>query len=306
MDDYSTDKIKAAMVKMRSTPEGRAKMDPQLLAWEEERQLSAGAQQAASMDVLAVCARHFPKSAEKRTGNLDAPEMLAEAIAYFDLDDPFDAGQLYLEWTVESFVGEKLLLNVPRLERIYELLVEHGNDENNTFNWNDSDNDLFYIKDTPPDVKVWCATSQNTRYMFIMECNSVLGITNIHVRRYWDAVRPPADKWDRENRDKYSERGFELAVKNATWNLETWSDNLLGNQYVQRPDLQWWRDCKFEPCYKDCRDEGYVMSMNISLLGDGTRARVDRAIYTMSDIEMAFFDIGYAFNTLTEEYATSV
>ncbi len=296
--DNLVDKLEAAMAKMRSTPEGRAAMDAKILAWEEERQLAAGANQAAAMDVLAVCAKHFPASC----GNLDAPEMLAEAIAYFDLEDPLDAGQLYLEWTVESFVGKKLLLSVPRLERIYDLLVERGHDENNTFNFNDSDNDLFYIKDNPADVKVWCATSQNTRYMFIMRCNSELGVTDIHVRRYWDALGPPDDKWDREDRAKYREIGFELAVKNSSWNGETWSDNLLGNRYVRRPDLQWWRDCKFDPHYKDCRDEGYVMSMNISRLDYEMNARVDRAIYTMIDIKVAFFEIRCAFNTLTEEY----
>ena len=300
--DDLIDKLETAMAKRRSTPEGRAAINAQLLAWEEERQLSAGAQQAAAMDVLAVCAQHFPKSAEKRTGNLDGPEMLAEAISYFDLEDPLDAGQLYLEWTVESFVGKKLLLNVPRLERIYDLLVERGNVENNAFNWNDSDNDLFYIKDAPENVKVWCSTSQNTRYMFIMACNDSLGITDIHVRRYWDPVTPPADKWDREDRDEYNEKGFELAVKNASWNSEAWSDNLLGNRYVRRPDLQWWRDCKFDPRHKDCRDEGYVMSLNVSRLDYGQRGRVDRAIYTMSDIKMAFFEIGCALSTLTGEY----
>lgn len=302
MADCSVDKLKAAMDKMRKTPEGRAAMDAHILKWEEERQLRAGAMRAAATDVLAVCEKHFPVGDERTTGNLDGPEMLAEAIAYFDLEDTLDAGQLYLEWTVEAFVGQKLLLSILRLERIYDLLVEHGNDESNTFNWNDSDNDLFYIKDTPEDVKVWCATSQNTRYMFIMECNDTLGITDIHVRRYWDSLRPPMDKWDREDRDEYNERGYELAVKNASWNAETWSDNLLGNRYVRRPDLQWWKDCKFDPRYKDCRDEGYVMSMNVSRLDYSGRARVDRAIYNMIDIKMAFFEIGCAFSTLTTEY----
>jgi hypothetical protein len=291
------------MAKARSTPEGRARMDARLLEWEEERQLSVGAKHAAAIDILAVCDKHFPKSDEKRTGNLGASEMLASAIAYFDLKDPPDAGQLYLEWTVEAFVGDKLLLNVPRLEKIYALLVEHGHDETNVYNWNDSDNDLFFISDAPDDVKVWCAASQNTRYMFIMECNHVLGVTDIHVRRYWDPLKPATDRWEQKERDKYIEKGYELAVKNSFWNGEIWSDNLLGNRYVCRPDLQWWKDRKFDPRYKDCRDEGYVMSLNISRLDYDARPRVAGAIYSMLDIKMAFFEIGCAFGVLTGNYS---
>lgn len=294
--------LKTTIDQLQSTPRGRAAMDAQLLVWEEKRQLSKGAKQAAAMDILAVCARHFPKNDEKKTGNLDAPEMLAEAITYFDLDGPLTAGQLYLEWTVGSFVGQKLLLNVPRLERIYDLLVDRGNDERNTFNWNDADNDLFYIYNTPPGVKVWCSESQNTRYMFILEHAEGVGTTGIHVRRYWDPLKPPVDEWDREDRDEYNEGGFELAVKNASWNSEILSDNLLGNQYVRRPDLRWWRDCKFKPHYGDCRDAGYVMSLDVSACSYGLRVRVDRAIYNMAAIESAFFEIGCAVSVLTEEY----
>lgn len=304
-NDNLTDNLKAlvaSLVKVQSTPEGRAMMDARLKEWAAERQLSTGGQQAAALDILAVCAKHFPKSDENRTGNLDAPEMLAEAVAYFDLDGPLSASQLYLEWTVGSFVGQKLLLNIPRLERIYDLLADRGNDERNTFNWNDADNDLFYVSNTPSNVKVWCATAQRTRYMFILEHEEGVGTVGIHVRRYWDSLKAPVDKWDREDRDEYNKGGFELAVKNAANNSDTWSDNLLGNRYVQRPDFQWWRDCKFDPEYKDCRDEGYVMSLDVSACSYGLRVRVDRAIYHMSDIESAFFEIGCAIGVLTEEY----
>jgi hypothetical protein len=302
MADDTVDKLKEAVANLCETPEGRAAIDARILSWNAEQQLRDGDMRAAAADVLTVCKKHFPRGGERTANNLDGPEMLAEAIAYFDLEDPLDAGQLYLEWTVEAFVGKKLLLNVPRLERIYELLVEHGHDESNMFNFNDLDNDLFFVKDAPTTVKVWCATSQNTRYMFIMRCSGSGEITDIHVRRYWNPLRTAEDKWDREEREAYNEQGYERAVRDATWHVENFSDNLLGNNYVQRPDLQWWRDCKFDPGFKDCRDEGYVMSLNISRLDHRLRARVDRAIYTMPDIKAAFFEISCADSVLTEEY----
>ena len=278
---------------LQSTPEGRAKLGPRALQWLGERQEREGAQQAAAMDILAVCKKHFPKD----NANLEAPEMLAEAISYFDLSDNSNNGcPLYLEWTVGSFVGQKLLDNIDNMLTIYNTLVEHGCTEDTAHDWNDGDNKLFYI---PVDGKrVWCAISQNTRYVFIMDWNETLGVTDIHVRRYWDAVKPAIDgSWEMKDRAKYNEHGFERAVRDADWLKERWSDNIWDNLSVDRPDLQWWKDCDFKPQYGDCRDSGYVMSLNVSL---GGRARVDRAIYFMSDIKTAFLEIRWACLTIKD------
>ena len=283
----------ARLEEMRSTPEGCAKLDARTTAWLEECQEREGAQQAAAMDILAVCKKHFPDDGN----NLDAPEMLAEAISYFDLgDEPKNGCTLYLEWTAEAFVGQKLLDNIDDMLTIHNTLVEHKCTEDSPHDWNDGENRLFYI--SVDGKKVWCATSQNTRYVFIMGWNEILGVTDIHVRRYWDSVEPVTDKWEMKDRAKYNEQGFELAVKNADWLKERWSDNLLDNQYVSRPDLQWWKDHDFKPQYGDCRDDGYVMSMNV---GHG-RARVDRAIYVMPDIKTAFFEIRCALSLTTEDF----
>jgi len=297
MSDLSP--IDIALANIRSDPDKMAALDANVLTWEEERKLEAGAAQAAEMDILAVCQKHFPNSQR----NLAAPDMLASAISHFDLSDRFEMAQLYLEWTVEAVVGNKLLGCAPDLLKIWELLVDNNQFEDNRFEWNDMDNHLFAIRETPPNKKVWCATSQNTRYMFILDVHETLGITDIHIRRYWDAVEAPRDDWDIEDRDKYAELGFEYAVKQADGLRTEYSDNLLENPYVDRPDLQWWKDCDYEPQYGDCRDSGYVMSMNLSRLDYGQRPRVDRAIYHMSDIKCVSLDISCALMILTEEFA---
>lgn len=290
--------IEASIAERRSTPEGRAAMDARLASWEEERQLERGAMMAAEMDITAVCKKHFPDY----LNNLNAPEMLASAIGQFDLRGDFEMAQLYLEWTVGAFIGRKLLSCVPDMLSVWGMLSDNNQFEDNRFEWNDMDNHLFAIRDTPPGVKVWCSTSQNTRYMFILNVHETLGLTDIHIRRYWDAVQPAEDRWEIEDRAKYAELGFEYAIKQASWLRDEYSDNLLGNQYVDRPDLQWWADHDYKPRYGDCRDEGYVMSLNLTRLDYERGPRVDRAIYTMSDIKRVSLDISCALSVLSEEF----
>lgn len=294
------DQLMARMKKEASTPEGRARMDASTAKWLDDTQEREGAQYAAALDILAVCEKHFPEG----TRNLDAPEMLATAIDYFKLgDEPKNGCPLYLEWTAEAFVGQKLLENLDDILAVHTMLVKYGCDDNQhrQYEWNDGDNNLFYIPTGDETKKVWCATSQNTRYMFIMNCVAELGVTQIHVRRYWDPIKEPHDKWDRKEREEYHEKGYPLAVKNADWLKQYFSDNLLGNQYVDRPDLQWWKEHKYDPQYGDCRDRGYVMSMRVATLGYGERARVDRAIYFMPDIKTAFFEVRCALSTLADD-----
>ena len=294
------DQLMAKMAEQRSTPEGRAKMDARQLEWMDEIQEREGAQYAAALDILAVCEKHFPV----QTRNLDAPEMLATAIDYFKLgDEPKNGVPLYLEWTAEAFVGAKLLENLDDILTVHDILVKYGCDDNQhkQYEWNDGDNRLFYLPTGDETKKVWCSTSQNMRYMFIMNWNPELGVTQIHVRRYWDPIKEPHDKWDREEREEYRKKGYPLAVKNADWLKQYFSDNLLDNRYVDRPDLQWWKEHKYDPQYGDCRDRGYVMSMRIASIGYGERARVDRAIFVMSDIKTAFFEVRCAIDTLTND-----
>ena len=297
------DQLMVRMKEKASTPEGRARMGAHTAQWMDEVQEREGAQYAAALDILAVYEKHFPVG----KANLDAPEMIAMAIDHFKLgDEPKNGCPLYLEWTAEAFVGQKLLENLGDILTVHDILVKHGctDAERKQYEWNDGDNNLFYIPTGDETKKVWCATGQTMRYMFIMDWNPELGVTQIHVRRYWDPIPEPCDKWgreEREEREEYLEKGFPLAVKNADWLREHFSDNLLDNRYIDRPDLQWWKEHKYDPQYGDCRDDGYVMSMRVASIGFGERARVDRAIYFMSDIKIAFFEIRCALDTLTND-----
>jgi hypothetical protein len=286
MSDDPVADLMARIDKERSTPEGRAALDEKILKWRDEEQLRKGSIRAAELDILAVCEKHFPKGGN----DLDAPSMLAASLDYFTLgDSENNPVQLYLEWAVEELAGRKLMAGLDGIRAIYNTLVERGCDsEAKSHEWNDCDNTLFYI---PHDTKqIWCATGQTTRYMFIMDDR------RFHVRRYWDTVAPTDDKWDIQDRAKYNRKGFEYAVQMADWLTENWSDNLLDNRYVRRPDRQWWADKDYEPQYGDCRDDGYVLSMDIS--PDAYRHRVDRAIYFIQDIKLAFFEIQCALGTL--------
>lgn len=283
-EDIVADLI-ARIEEQTSTPEGRAKLDKKILQWADEEQLRKGAMRAAELDIQAVCEKHYPKDGN----DIDAPGMLAAALDYFTLDDSENNPvQLYLEWAVEELAGRKLIAGLDDIQAIYDTLVERDYTEARSHEWNDCENKLFYI---PHDTKqIWCATSQNTCYIYIRDGGK------FHIRRYWDTVVPADDKWDIQDRAKYTQKGFEYAVQMAGWLTDRWSDNLLDNRSVDRPDLQWWAAQDYTHQYGDCRDAGYVLSMDIS--PDAYRHRVDRAIYFIQDIKLAFFEIGCALGTL--------
>ena len=238
---------------------------------------------AACDEARAVFKKHFPMAEL----NLNAPGVLASCIELFDIEDPKDAGQLYLEWVVEHFVGRKVRANIEDVKKVVETLKEKGFTEDNPHVFNDMDNTLFYI---PHETKlIFCSTSQNTRYIYILDGHK------FHVRRYYAEYNTlDDDDWRREEEESYKEKGIQKAIANAFWLAEEWSDCLPGSTYPVRPSLQYFKDCDFKPQYGDCRDIGYVLSYG-GLIG---HPRVDRAIFFYSEIKPAFFALRIAVERL--------
>lgn len=235
---------------------------------------------AAEEAAVSAISEYFPEG----KSNLDAPQILAACIELFDLGDKKDAGQLYLEWAVEHFVGRKVQANLEDIKAVYEALKAGGYTEKDYYEFNDMDNRLFYI---PHRSKmIFCAESQNNRFIYILETK--YGGVEFHIRRYYDEYHfdGAKDKWQRRDEKVYHEKGIHEAIANASWLSEHWSDCVEGNQYPDRPSLQYFKDRNFDPRYGDCRDIGYVLSY-----GEFTEPKADRAIFYYPEVKMAFFDL---------------
>lgn len=231
---------------------------------------------SASKEATAVFKKHFPDDGN----DLDAPRVLAACLELFDLEDPKDAGQLYLEWLIEHYVGRKVAANIDDIKVIVEALKAKGFTEDNPYDYNDCDNRLFYI---PHEEKlIFCVETQNTRYIYILDGRK------FHVRRYYDEYDfdGKKDKWELREVAVYNRKGIRHAISNAFWLSEQWSDCVDGNQYIVRPSLQYFKNCDFNLRYNDCRDAGYVLSFENLF-----NPRADGAAYHYTEIKSAFFQL---------------
>ena len=257
----------------------------------EKTQLEKEKLAAATEEAVAVFKKHFP---EKR-GNMTAPQVLAACIEQFDLTGPKDAGQLYLEWTVEQYVGRKAEANLDDIRALVVWLQEGGFTEGNPYRYNDGDYKLFHIPHD--DLLIFCAEGQTPRYTYILEYNDVLGSSKLHIRQYYDEYDfdGEKDKWQRREEKKYTEGGIREAIKPAFWLGEGWSDCIEGNSYPQRPSLKYFEDRNFVPRYGDGRDIGYVLSY-----GNFVRSSADSAIHFFPEVKNAFSYLRCAVEEMTQ------
>jgi hypothetical protein len=243
----------------------------------------------ATEEAIAVFKKHFP---EKR-GNLTAPQVLAACIEKFDLEDPKDAGQLYLEWTVEQYVGRKVEANLGDIRAVVVALQQGVFFEDSPYEYNDGDYKLFQI---PHDsLLIFCAEGQTPRYIYILDdrpCSS-----RFHIRQYYDEYDfdGEKDKWQREEEKKYTEGGIRKAIEHSFWLSEQWSDCIDGNTYPQRPSLQYFKDHNFATQYGDGRDIGYVLSYD-----NLVQPKADSVIHFYPKLKNAFFMLRSAVEEMTQ------
>lgn len=241
----------------------------------------------------------------------DNAEHLAEVIALFDHgEDLKEVRQLSLEWTVDKYVQNKVEANLPDIMFIHEKLKEHSHTEKNPYIYNDLDNKLFYF---PHDSKkVFAMTSQNFNFLVIYEeSGTALKKRKLHIRRYWDRF-DKNDKFRQEEDKECRKKGMNYAITRADWINENYSDNVPGNMYVDRPDLQWFKYKKFDldfseklhwtkyNSYGDCRDHSYVLTYEETSFSKKSLKKVEATIDFFSLIRHAFFDIRCAYEEMKD------
>jgi len=244
---------------------------------------------SATGEAAAVFQKYFPNERH----NLEAPEVLAACLEMFDLEDQKDAGQLYLEWLVDHYVGRKVAANLDDIKAIAETLKTKGFTEDNSYDYNDLDNRLFYIPHA--NKLIFCIETQNHRFIYILSTDTFH--PKFHIRRYYDEYdfEGKKDNWGSREEESYLKGGIRKAIISASWLSELWSDCLPGNSYSQRPSLQHFKDCDFNLQYSDCRDDGYVLSY-----GDLISPRADRALFFYPEVKAAFFNLRVAASQLEE------
>lgn len=212
------------------------------------------------------------------------PYMLADIAQIFDrhgLSD-IEGGSTLLQ-SSKIYVAREARKAIPTILHIHDALRARGCAEENPLRYNDDDNSAFHLPHESR--KVFCNTSQNLNIIFILEEGMMYDWSgfppssrwplelgwNVHVRRYWDAF----DIEDEFHVEDFCEGdGLSLPIHQAiirAKSLSEYSDHLEGNEYVYRPDLQWYKDKEFAlehdgslpskyRSYGDGRDPGFVLT----------------------------------------------
>ena len=182
---------------------------------------------------------------------------------------------LYMEWTVDRYWGNYCRKYVfQTLERVYNQLVKEKHTEKNPRNYNDSDDNLWYVPDPKKEGRrIIIHTSQNTNLVFIWDGNfldkQLCEYSRLHIRKYYRQYETAdkADKWEKEYREneeqEYKDKGILWSIRNAD-SLADYSDDVLKNPYPNRYGLDHYKKNKFEVKYGDFRDVGYVLSYQMN------------------------------------------
>ncbi len=270
---------------------------PYLDQYEEEEKNKEKAIKA----ILRFCKKYYPND-----HTLTAPDVLAKALEYFDLEEG-EVGQLYLEWTVNAFITNKIIENIPKIDFIYNKLIEHKITEKKSYEYNDLDNHLFYIpvKETKSNkvdkfnIRVFAMTTQNSNYLFVRKIfrdkERTSDFDQINIYRYWDKWKA-RDDFDKEEEKKYKKEGINLAILHAEWLVERYSDNVKGLLYgPDRPDLQYYKKNKFKTEYNDSRDGGFVCGYSKFRTSDSMAS-----IFNYSIISSVFLQLKFALKEMKE------
>ncbi len=271
-----------------------------LIAWENKTAERKVRLEAACSEAVGVFEKRFPKN----DAHLEAPIALAACLEVFDLEDHKDAGQLYLEWLVEHYVGRKVKANIDDIKAVVAGLKKAGYAEDNPYRWNDGDNKLFYIPHE--EGLIFCAESQNTNYIYLLyPASNTEGMPEyfaeqdrFHIRRYYDVYEP--DKQDKQNSEeaaKYKKGGITTAIVNSDWLSQRWSDCLPNNRWPRRPSLAYLKAQNFSFRYSDCRDMGYVLSYEKL-----KTPKAERALDYFPDVRTAFFEMRCAVEQVEDNF----
>jgi hypothetical protein len=234
----------------------------------------------------------------EHSNSVDIPIILARILTIYDLEDEQkNPCQLYLEWMIEHFIGKKIWQNMEDVDYIYKTLKENNNTIDNKEGHGHGDSYCFYIPHK--DKKIFSLEGQSHKCIVIFDNDDDFPF--FHIREYWDSFPDLGseerswmlDDWQEENNIK------KILIK-GRYLLDNFSDNFPENKYVERPDLNWHKDNNFDLKYGDCRDAGYVISLDCC---DNKRA--DRPWRDYSLLKVAFFDIMMQSKYLKEKYEES-
>lgn len=176
-------------------------------------------------------------------------------VVFAQVIDKHKCPSLYLEWVVEKFWGLQVPKLMVELNKLYDECVRVGHTEENKFNCNDGDDNLWFIPNTQ--YKILIHTTQNRNHLYVWEgLQYPEDKPDLHIRRYYDVFDKERHSWS----DEKDLLTIQEAINKADHYNDDFADDQLDNRYPHRFSLQHYKDVNFKMEYSDSRDNGYVGS----------------------------------------------
>ncbi len=222
-----------------------------------------------------IVKRYSAENSRKKEGlQTDIASTVLAEILYqsYKKDQEADCQELLKKWIEEKFWGRIAEEHISELEEIWQLLHDKKYTKNNKCGYGDIDGDIWveYPKKNKKRKiiihKSHCTFADNDTHIFIIE-EGVFGIT-LHIRTVWP----------REN----NKGGYECE-KSAEYpdGWFSWGDD----RDIKIPSLNTYRNRDFKYSYSDCRDKGYVLTID----GMSMKSRVEFAGSMQSEIQHALW-----------------
>jgi hypothetical protein len=169
------------------------------------------------------------------TNSIRAPREIAKLMMMQDFDDQRSMFHpLHLEWMIDHYVNEHAKKLIPTVAALYGMLKDGDFTEDNKLNWNDLDNDAWFV---PHDkLQVFVVTSQNNRFLIISYADE----PDYSVYEFFDTY-DPKHEFDAfedvtDENDKWT---IQEAINQVHWALSSYSEDQDGMN--NRPSLAWYK-----------------------------------------------------------------
>jgi hypothetical protein len=237
-----------------------------------------GPKTKAAVDSLEATFQETVKSGEVHTFNVLASFLISR-------------GFFSLEQTIEKYWGHKFQKNIiPKMERIYAFLKKNKITEKNKREFNDMDDHVWMMPSKT--TKVVCHSMQSSNLIYIWDRQF------FSVRQFWNELSTVKGHYDLDRNEEFKKAVAENGINGALrfGNIGSYTDDVLGNPYPQKPSLNTFKKAKFKLDYYDCRDIGYLATY------DFLQKKVDRAVKNIVFLEhLEDCDIQCLINELFEE-----
>lgn len=202
------------------------------------------------------------------------PRIIANIFKHFDYQENSTMMEnLTIKWSLEYYLSNKIKKFHPLVKILHQYCVDNNFNEDNPWEWGGGDRYVSYIPNPNNDMNVLYYTNQNIKFV------CVFNNYYLHLREVYNNIlseefenygfsgssKEYIHNIDELRNELKGEHGIENALIALTNEYSKWANNVEGNKYPNRFDLESMKRDNFSKSngsfrYRDNRDSGFILS----------------------------------------------